>query len=292
MIYFIADFGLFNQKSTNVINLKNKLMYLTHSQDILVLGGDHYYNDGINNEEQLEILHKFFIDLPCRITGVLGNHDYYGIIKYQTESSVLNITDWINIVEVDNIILILINTPILCEYYCAQVDMFTRNHQECISDMQYRYLSQLNELLSTLDSTKCKYILGHYPMFSCGSYGNNVGLQMFILPLILKHNINGYICGHEHNMQVHTFTDRELLDRIEMFNYIILNDNLKQLYTTILTDMNSYTHMHFTHIICGSSLECHYNVKPDKNCKYHNNQNNLILAIDTVTTTCSFIMTI
>jgi hypothetical protein len=41
-------------------------------------------------------------------------------------------------------------------------------------------------------------VAGHYPIFSMGEHGDTSELQTYLLPLLQKHNVHAYFCGHDH----------------------------------------------------------------------------------------------
>lgn len=291
MLYFIADFGSFDSddRSSNMMTLKRKLKYCIGDDDTLILGGDNFYPNGIQTRTDLDTLIEFFSDLPCKIHGVLGNHDYYGYIRPQTECERLGINTFTQVLSIsDDLGLCLINTPIMCKHFCEDPGMWTRNHSVPLEQLKYEHIREIDDALSHMP-VQCTYMIGHYPMFSDGFYGDNMELQMLLLPLILKHNIYGYICGHEHNMQVHEFGNAYLKDLVKewattgAYSKMFRDEpQILSYYTKMLNEMDTwcYTWGKFTHIICGSAAEKPYRVKPGAHCVQYNTQNNMILALD------------
>lgn len=113
---------------------------------------------------------------------------------------------------------------------------------------------------------------------------------MLFFPLILKHDVFGYISGHDHNMQVHEVNDayiiqmiRDWLETDEYDRIFSLEPDLLQYYKQMLRELDSwcFTWLKFTHIICGSAAnDTPYRVKPSKYCVCLNTQNSVILALD------------
>jgi len=46
-----------------------------------------------------------------------------------------------------------------------------------------------------------KVVCGHYPVYSCGRYGNTPRLLKTLTPLLEKYGVQLYVNGHEHNYQ-------------------------------------------------------------------------------------------
>lgn len=305
MLYFIADFGSFEKEDQSPMNrLQRKLRYLINEGDTLVLGGDNFYPEGIQTRADLDMLVEFFADMPCQIYGVLGNHDYYGYIQPQVECERLGITSGAQVQNIsDQLGICLVNTPIMCEYFCEQPGMWPRNHGDIpvVRLMKFHHMRGIDHALGQMSPTQCKYIVGHYPLFSDGFYKNNLELQMLLLPLFLKHDILGYICGHEHNMQVHEFSDayffqliRDWLETDQYDTTFRFEPELLAYYKQMLSELDTwcFTWLKFTHIVCGSAAPDHrYRVKPSEHCVQYNYQNGLILALDPNGGDYTFILT-
>ena len=63
---------------------------------------------------------------------------------------------------------------------------------------------QLKWIEKSLAASTADYIIvgGHYPVWSIGNHGPTSQLIEQLKPLLEKYNVNAYICGHDHNMQV------------------------------------------------------------------------------------------
>ena len=46
------------------------------------------------------------------------------------------------------------------------------------------------------------FVAGHYPIYSIAEHGPTKWLQERLQPMIEKYSANGYLCGHDHNLQV------------------------------------------------------------------------------------------
>ena len=61
-------------------------------------------------------------------------------------------------------------------------------------------------------STTHKIVVGHHPIVYRGHHPNmdkdttSENIRNYLLPLLMEHKVNSYICAHEHNIQHHTIT--------------------------------------------------------------------------------------
>jgi acid phosphatase len=63
---------------------------------------------------------------------------------------------------------------------------------------------QLAWLHATLaaSTARCKLVFGHHPVYSASPFhGDTLELQHCLLPLLQMHQVQAYICGHEHDLQ-------------------------------------------------------------------------------------------
>jgi len=132
-IVFISDFGYFKDGKPNNNFKKNKLeecsltelvnnikLKFNEEKDILLCGGDNFYQNGIifNNKNEYEKKYnhyfKSLIGKKNKIYGLLGNHDYRGNIKYQINNDKLfNIPNMYYCINYENIDIYMIDTILL-----------------------------------------------------------------------------------------------------------------------------------------------------------------------------------
>lgn len=60
-------------------------------------------------------------------------------------------------------------------------------------------LGWLDQVLAMSRAT-WKVVIGHYPIYSCGSHGDNGELMANLLPILKRHRVDFYISGHDHNI--------------------------------------------------------------------------------------------
>lgn len=69
---------------------------------------------------------------------------------------------------------------------------------------------QLLWLQERLARSKADFLLvvGHYPVWSVSEHGPTECLLQSVHPLLIKHNVTAYFCGHDHNLQVSSAAPR------------------------------------------------------------------------------------
>ncbi|MBN3284609.1 PPA5 phosphatase, partial [Polyodon spathula] len=62
---------------------------------------------------------------------------------------------------------------------------------------------QLEWLSEQLERSRADFLLvaGHYPVWSVAEHGPTHCLLDKLRPLLLKHKVTAYLCGHDHNLQ-------------------------------------------------------------------------------------------
>jgi hypothetical protein len=58
----------------------------------------------------------------------------------------------------------------------------------------------LKQALSASTST-WKAVIGHHPVYSSGEHGTDQALKMSLEPLLIRHQVNFYLAGHDHNYE-------------------------------------------------------------------------------------------
>jgi tartrate-resistant acid phosphatase type 5 len=56
-------------------------------------------------------------------------------------------------------------------------------------------------------------VIGHHPVYSNGVHGNTIGMQRHVQPILEKHGVDAYVCGHDHDLQ--------LLEPVQGVRYIV-----------------------------------------------------------------------
>ncbi len=79
----------------------------------------------------------------------------------------------------------------------GNVDFFAIDTNIMNRDEQRQWL---DEALAKSDA-RWKIVYGHHPIHSSGQHGPNTALSRRLAPLLIKHGVDFYIAGHEHNYE-------------------------------------------------------------------------------------------
>jgi hypothetical protein len=183
----------------------DKLLKTTPFQSILLVGDNVYGSakGGIHKEDgDPKLFHdrisrgfSKFIKKGISCFPILGNHD----VRYGKEMEQLAF--W--------------NVPRHYQFSRGNVDFFALDttvmlpgYDSCYKERKDFAHQETQKQIEWLDeqlgksNAKYKVVMGHYPMYCSGKYinrGINAELIRAILqPLLVKHQVDAYLCGHEH----------------------------------------------------------------------------------------------
>lgn len=159
--------------------------------------GDNIYPSGVASATDKQWKQKFEnvysgVGLPW--WAILGNHDHRGNTDAQVAYSTINRTwnmpgkTWVHEFDTSDVtkccVVALDTTPIMQE--------------------KAGWREQLQWLDGVLSSTKAevRIVAGHHPLRSYGLYGDQQHLVKNLKPILDKHKVQAYCCGHDHDMQV------------------------------------------------------------------------------------------
>ncbi len=174
--------------------------------------GDNFYENGVESVDDPQWQSSFeeVYTAPSLFTPwkvILGNHDYRGNVQAQLDYSHKSprwklparyYTDTQTLPDGTKADFFYVDTsPFIKKYYGSRVDVVGQD-----TDAQ---LAWLDRALS--DSTAhWKIVVGHHPIYTAlsdddGYDHDQPDLIARLNPLLLKHNIRIYICGHDHCLQ-------------------------------------------------------------------------------------------
>ena len=229
-IYFLGDIGLYN---TNLVNLLYEIKKTIKNEDIIILLGDNFYFKGINSvDDGLWNKYKDTFNLSNKIYSILGNHDYqlnpYAQIEYSSYN--WNMPDWYYTLKLKTCQIWLLDTCQLVELgninECTKHGHVTVKNIEDIHQNTFEEIrnEQINWLEKTLDEStnKTKIVCGHYPLKNYGQHQekNIEELYSILFPILKKHKVDYYICGHEHNLQYFILSDGDY-----KLNHVIIGNS-------------------------------------------------------------------
>lgn len=196
-IFFLGDIGNFNKTSKIILkNIKEE----KKEDDIIILLGDNFYPFGVNSKNDLR---WNFIDQYefKNLYAILGNHDYLGNIKCQIEHDKWIMEKHYFSKKFDSFEIFFLDTNILVPDYSNLNYNIVKSkiNVEPLEESK-KQLDWLSEELSK--TNKLKIVVGHYPIFSFGMYGINKKLFDLLFPIFRKYNVDLYVSGHDHNLQI------------------------------------------------------------------------------------------
>jgi len=217
--FIIGDWGGIDTKPYTTLYERStaeqmgKMADLYGPQYIFALGDNFYYH-GVKDEHDFRFNVTFesvytakSLQVPWHI--VAGNHDHYGNataqIEYSKYSERWNFPSlyYYKEYEIDaaghKLGMVYIDTVTLCGN--TQDDQVYDQPQGPI-DQDFAN-EQWDFIDKSLAASKADYLFvaGHFPIFSIAEHGPTKCLVDGLQPLLEKYNANGYMCGHDHNIQ-------------------------------------------------------------------------------------------
>ena len=197
--YALGDTGLASERRQRVLkqlDRQNKLV----SADMIFLLGDNFYNAGVTSIDDANW--KLHFEQPfsaeryrCPFYACLGNHDYYGNVAAQIEYSQSS-KRW----------------QMPAAYYSFEHPIGDGKKAEFfvldttpIEEGDYSTGAQVRWLDQKLQKSQAdwKIVVGHHPLFTGGEHGRSRRNYRHLVPILDKHQIDLYICGHDHDLQLH-----------------------------------------------------------------------------------------
>ncbi|MEM9410920.1 MAG: metallophosphoesterase [Planctomycetota bacterium] len=198
--FFAAgDTGLPSAQRQNVISEMAR-KFKQRPVDAIFLVGDNFYDRGVNSVtdskwqrdfEQPFSAQKF----PVPFYTCLGNHDYFGNVAAQVEYAQKS-DRWM----------------MPHEYYTFSKQISENCRAQFfvvdttpIEEGSYSTQTQIRWLAEKLESSTAQYkiVIGHHPLYSGGEHGRSRRNYHQLAGLFEKHQIDLYICGHDHDLQLH-----------------------------------------------------------------------------------------
>jgi acid phosphatase len=179
----------------------------------VVAVGDNFYDSGVQSVTDPHWKNSFedvyaAKSLQTPWYAVLGNHDYGGApeaqIAYTQQSHRWRMparyyTQSMKTPDGSDVDMFFIDTaPMLEGYHNRKEDNLFRQNIRA-QDVK----AQLKWLDAELGNSKApwKLVFGHHPVYSGGQHGDTRELIADVGPLLRKHGVQAYMCGHDHDLQ-------------------------------------------------------------------------------------------
>jgi hypothetical protein len=200
-IFIIGDWGTGGKLQKRVANAMDAVASKLGAPLTIISTGDNIYPDGVSSARDTQWKTKFedvyngkhLAQAPW--VAVLGNHDYRKSIMAQVEYGRIN-PRWI--------------MPSTYFSHRLKADNETTVSVICLDTQQILQQSEgwrkqidwLDVELSNHVNSDWIIAVGHHPIRSYGYYGDQEGLVKFVKPVLDKHRVHIYACGHDHDLQV------------------------------------------------------------------------------------------
>lgn len=164
--------------------------------DLVLMLGDNFYTDGVASVDDVQWQSKIvapYQRLNVPIYPCLGNHDHKGDPDAQVERSKLDPQWRMSGRQYTFERMLADGTRI--QFFALDTDPISKG-VEVVTP-------QLDWLDAQLQASTAhwKIAFGHHPIFSVGR-GNNKRMKRDIEPILVKHKVDMYLCGHDHSLQV------------------------------------------------------------------------------------------
>ncbi|GJP47656.1 hypothetical protein CLOM_g6834 [Closterium sp. NIES-68] len=201
----------------------------------VVSTGDNFYDDGLQDTADPAFASSFteIYQAPSLQTqwyAVLGNHDYHRNPDAETdpalrqrdprwrcERSYTVVRDscpkFLHSVCNPVLQLFFIDTsPLVAGYWRGKEHEFEKLNFTGLPDASLTLHYQLTLLRAALASSTAtwKVVIGHHPIHSTGSHGNTPELLKFLYPLLKRYNVDFYMNGHDHNLELYKDTNSSM----------------------------------------------------------------------------------
>ncbi|MDF9798454.1 tartrate-resistant acid phosphatase type 5 [Catalinimonas alkaloidigena] len=180
--------------------------------DFVISTGDNFYENGVESTRDSlwqSSFEKVYTQPSLQIPwySILGNHDYRSNTsaqilysqqsarwcmpsRYYSKLMKVNASSDVHFIFTDT-------TPLIGEYW------ETENHPDVLMQKPEEQLIWLEKTLAE-STAQWKIVVGHHPVFSSSPmHGDTEELVTHFLPLFEEHGVDAYLCGHEHDLQLH-----------------------------------------------------------------------------------------
>ncbi|HUI30943.1 MAG TPA: metallophosphoesterase [Candidatus Acidoferrales bacterium] len=206
----IGDWGGFASENQKAVAAAMGRDAEKNQDQFVVTVGDNYHGKGISSAtdsrwktEYEDIYSHASLQIPWYPT--LGNHDYEG--SPQAELDYSNYSKrWDfhsryyaqeeNIDDSTKILIVHLDTPPFVTEYQQRDEQYHVKEQDPAKQVRW-----LDSLLSA-SNDRWVIVVGHHPIYSAApTHGDTPELIYDVLPVLERHHIPVYICGHDHVMQ-------------------------------------------------------------------------------------------
>ncbi|NGM65008.1 metallophosphoesterase [Sphingobacterium sp. SGR-19] len=184
--------------------------------EFIVSVGDNFYPNGVASTTDYHWISSFetiYTDPSLYMDWyvALGNHDYRGNVQAQIDYSHISrrwnmparyYSQTFEVNDNEKLLLIVMDTNPYIDDYHDDVEKYADLSKQDTAKQSRWLIEQLN----TEDTqVKWKIVVGHHPLYSGGKRKDSEdtrGFEQKFASLFDKHQVDAYICGHEHDLQI------------------------------------------------------------------------------------------
>ncbi|GIV53832.1 MAG: acid phosphatase [Candidatus Kapaibacterium sp.] len=160
--------------------------------------GDNFYPSGVSSVGDVLFRQRWeeiYADSALQVPWIvaLGNHDHRGSIAAQIAYSTLN--QWWYMPAPYYTISLTAGSTTVAVFVMDTDSLLTDRHN------RFRQLRWLDSALGRVSAT-VKIVVGHHPLRSYGIYGDTRLLVRMLKPILDRHDVALYLCGHDHDLQL------------------------------------------------------------------------------------------
>jgi len=177
----------------------------TDSTSFVLLLGDNIYESGVSSVKDPQWPEKFetvydFPSLQIPFIAVLGNHDYY--LNPQAQVEYTEVSDRWYMPSRYYTTSFRIDDSAEVQLFCLDTKPLAYGKKQ--ADRQLESESQIQWLEVELSASKARWriVAGHHTIYSNGEHGDNPHLASILEPLFVRHNVDMYLAGHDHDLQI------------------------------------------------------------------------------------------
>jgi len=210
----IGDWGRNGQENQQDVADQMGKFARQNEPEFIINVGDNFYPNGVASTEDPQWMMSFeniYTDHALMVDwwSILGNHDYHGNpqaqIDYSKKSRRWRMPARYYTFAQHGIRFVFLDTnPFLKKYVEEAYD-----YADVAKQDTQKQLLWLDNVLKT-SKEPWKIVVGHHPIYSAGKHGDTPELIARLKPILEKHNVHAYFCGHDHDLQHHTPPDSKL----------------------------------------------------------------------------------
>ena len=206
----IGDWGRRGRPDQMAVAQEMGLACAQANASFVISVGDNFYEDGVASVQDPHWQQSFdnvytAKSLQVPWYAVLGNHDYHGSVEAQLDYAKTSprwkmpARYWRQVMGVDastKVEFFFIDTSPMMSEYKHDPQLVQAQTQDVPAQMAW-----LEQALAS-STAPWKLVTGHHPIYSAGlGHGSEPDLIQNLLPVLQKHGVQAYFCGHDHDLQ-------------------------------------------------------------------------------------------